>query len=146
MHTYFSSIGLCPGCSELLNYRSKKREVKRLKKSQKKSKKEAKKPEIEESEDEEEELICPGTPEEPEEPSTSEVGDAEPDEAALWRRGMYRRAFSITRKAKQKLSNEKVATDRLQLKIDLKNLITFPGVKRMNAVPCACSILNYFYL
>ena len=79
---------MCPGCSELLNYRSKKREVKRLKRSQKKSKK-SKMPESEESEDEEE-LLLPGTPEEPVEPSTSAEAEAvETDEASLWKMGLY---------------------------------------------------------
>ncbi|XP_035450138.2 protein FRA10AC1 homolog isoform X2 [Spodoptera frugiperda] len=78
-------LRLCPECSKLLNYRSKKREVKRLKKSQKKTKK-AKKPDKEESGDEDQ---CPGTPEAPtlEASTSAEVTVPGDDEAALWKKG-----------------------------------------------------------
>ncbi|XP_022835583.1 protein FRA10AC1 homolog isoform X2 [Spodoptera litura] len=77
-------LRLCPECSKLLNYRSKKREVKRLKKSQKKTKK-AKKPDKDENGDEDQ---CPGTPEGALEASTSaEATVPEDDEAALWKKG-----------------------------------------------------------
>lgn len=77
--------GLCPECSEKLNYKSKKREVKRLKKSHKKAKKNNRKESSDKEENEEE--FSPQTPE-PEEPSTStETAVATESNESLWRKG-----------------------------------------------------------
>lgn len=43
MILFLTFLGLCPGCSDKLNYTSKKREIKRIKKVQKKSHKHGRK-------------------------------------------------------------------------------------------------------
>ncbi|KPJ19835.1 Protein FRA10AC1-like [Papilio machaon] len=79
-------LRLCPECSEKLNYKSKKREVKRLKKSQKKRKKKGKC-------NDETDMIsgdeCTECLDNPPEPSTSKepVQPEEKDES-LWKKGV----------------------------------------------------------
>uniref|UniRef100_A0A2A4J5W9 Protein FRA10AC1 homolog n=1 Tax=Heliothis virescens TaxID=7102 RepID=A0A2A4J5W9_HELVI len=75
-------LRLCPGCSDLLNYRSKKREVKRLKKSHKKTRRAR----IPDKEGNGENGHNSGAPDDRVEPSTSaEAVTSETDEGSLWK-------------------------------------------------------------
>lgn len=80
----YQSTGLCPDCSMKLNYKSKKREIKRLKKNKKVSKKSKRS----NSNDNDE----PGTPELIDDiPTTSDVTQNEPTEkedSSLWQKGI----------------------------------------------------------
>ncbi|CAH0719996.1 unnamed protein product, partial [Brenthis ino] len=77
-------VRLCPECSEKLNYKSKKREVKRLKKNQKKKKKGK---ENEKTDDEQNDAEIPEAASD--EPSTSQQ-DVETieNEESLWKKGV----------------------------------------------------------
>lgn len=75
--------GLCPECSEKLNYRSKKREIKRLKKSDKKKKRNK-----QEEDPESENVGSPAAPEVLEEPSTSTENVVESNDESLWKKGI----------------------------------------------------------
>ncbi|CAK1585378.1 unnamed protein product [Parnassius mnemosyne] len=79
-------LRLCPDCSEKLNYKSKKREVKRLKKNQKKKKRKDKTSSDVVTSDEE----CQPDLENQPEPSTSqEALETEVDKAeSLWKKGV----------------------------------------------------------
>jgi protein FRA10AC1 len=85
---YFSK-GLCPECSDKLNYRSKKREIKRLKKrgKSKKSKKDISSEDVSKDND-----TNSATEDIQEEPSTSSslnlTVNTETDES-LWKKGLY---------------------------------------------------------
>ncbi|XP_063622156.1 protein FRA10AC1 homolog isoform X3 [Cydia splendana] len=80
-------LRLCPECSDKLNYRSKKREVKRLKKSRKKKKKTKNKDSSSEKESsDEEESSAPSETAEPA-ASTSAVEAGATDES-LWKKGV----------------------------------------------------------
>ncbi|XP_021197221.2 protein FRA10AC1 homolog isoform X2 [Helicoverpa armigera] len=77
-------LRLCPGCSDLLNYRSKKREVKRLKKSHKKTKK----AKIPEKDGNDENGQHSGTQDNLEEqPSTSAEAVASETDDGVWKTG-----------------------------------------------------------
>ncbi|XP_072932688.1 protein FRA10AC1 homolog [Epargyreus clarus] len=79
-------LRLCPECSDKLNYRSKKREVKRLKKSEKKKKKNKNKDHSEES-DSNDVTETDRIPDE--EPSTSSTVAMETvEEDSLWKKGV----------------------------------------------------------
>ncbi|GBP85404.1 Protein FRA10AC1 [Eumeta japonica] len=89
-------IRLCPDCSQKLNYKSKKREIKRLKKSQKKKKNKRC------ESDSETEVFEPRTPEPQNTPTTSAAMDSEKvdisDDSVLWKKGTlltprYRTSF-----------------------------------------------------
>lgn len=84
--TYVLSAGLCPECSDKLNYRSKKREVKRLKKKKKTKHKDK---QVVENESEGESPRTPeGEPPEEIEPSTSQtVADEGQAADSLWKKG-----------------------------------------------------------
>lgn len=78
-------LGLCPECSEKLNYKSKKREVKRLKKSEKKKKRKERNIEEEEKGDDE----CLPVGENQPEPGTSKetVDTGSDKDESLWKKG-----------------------------------------------------------
>ncbi|XP_041979725.1 protein FRA10AC1 homolog isoform X2 [Aricia agestis] len=74
-------LRLCPECSAKLNYKSKKREVKRLKRSGKRKKKHREEPVAEENDTEE-------APQLDEEPTTSTQLASEENPDSLWKKGV----------------------------------------------------------
>lgn len=87
---------MCPECSDKLNYKSKKREVKRLKKAEKKRKKAKHKEKVKADDDSGDE--SPRTPESapPEEPTTSqEAVEAEAADDSLWKKGESLSSFTV---------------------------------------------------
>lgn len=84
---------MCPECSDKLNYKSKKREVKRLKKSQKKKKKKRTERESsseKESEDEE----APSAPQEPDAIASTSAHPVETEES-LWKKGTSEQRYVL---------------------------------------------------
>ncbi|CAG4930019.1 unnamed protein product [Colias eurytheme] len=79
-------LRLCPECSAKLNYRSKKREIKRLKKNLKRKKKRNVEDDKSESEDENNEIVPEET--QVEEPSTSKTDETADSGNSLWKKGI----------------------------------------------------------
>lgn len=129
--------GLCPDCSAKLNYKSKKREVKRLKKSQRKKKHKN------ESSGDESDCEGPKTPplDVPAEPSTSkgQMQASEDIEESLWKKGI----FTYTC---HQLVYLKTITKMCPLKIYLCTLETKKEITRIHSLfYCVTTVRDLFW-